>query len=468
MYNLLERLFHLKENNTNIRTEVIAGITTFITMAYIIFVNPQFLNLFGDPKFANIALPITATATATCLASGIITILMGAFTNYPLALASGMGINAFVAYQLAVPMGSFKPAFGVIVLEGVVISILVLTRLRESIMRAIPLPMKHAIGVGIGFLIAFIGLQSGGLIKSNPDTIVIIGNLTTFPVLVVVIGFIITSILMARKVKGAILIGIIISAIIAISGNYIAGFNPDGTSKIGFIIGSAVLPEKVLSMPDFSTFGYFDFSVFSMMGILGACLTIFSVMLSDFFDTMGTVVGIGAQAGFMDEKGHIPKLRSVLFIDSLGPIVGGATGASSVTSYIESAAGVSTGGRTGLTTIIVGILFLLFIFLNPLAAVIPSHATAPALIIVGFLMVGLIRNIPFDDLEIALPAFITILLMPLTYSITNGIGAGFITFTLIKIFRGKFSEVHPLMYVVTVGFIIYFLIPIIQRLSIGV
>jgi AGZA family xanthine/uracil permease-like MFS transporter len=462
---LLERLFHLKENNTNIRIEVVAGITTFITMAYIIFVNPQFLNLFGDPKFANIALPITATAT--CLASGIITILMGTFTNYPLALASGMGLNAFVAYQLAVPMGSFKPAFGVVILEGVVISILVLTRLRESIMRAIPLPMKHAIGIGIGFLIAFIGLQSGGLIKPNPDTIVTIGNLTTFPVLVVVIGFIITSILMARKVKGAILIGIIISTVIAIIGNYVTGFNPDGTSKIGFLIGSAVMPAKVFSRPDFSTLGYFNFSVFSILGILGACLTIFSIMLSDFFDTMGTVVGIGAQAGFMDETGHIPKLRSVLFIDSLGPVVGGATGASSVTSYIESAAGVSSGGRTGLTTIIVGVLFLLFIFINPVAAVIPPQATAPALIIVGFLMVGLIRTIPFDDIEIAIPAFITILLMPLTYSITNGIGAGFITFTLIKVFRGKFKDIHPLMYIVTLGFIIYFIIPIIQRLSIG-
>lgn len=462
---MLERLFHLKENNTNIRIEVVAGITTFITMAYIIFVNPQFLNLFGDPKFANIALPITATAT--CLASGIITILMGTFTNYPLALASGMGLNAFVAYQLAVPMGSFKPAFGVVILEGVVISILVLTRLRESIMRAIPLPMKHAIGIGIGFLIAFIGLQSGGLIKPNPDTIVTIGNLTTFPVLVVVIGFIITSILMARKVKGAILIGIIISTVIAIIGNYVTGFNPDGTSKIGFLIGSAVMPAKVFSRPDFSTLGYFNFSVFSILGILGACLTIFSIMLSDFFDTMGTVVGIGAQAGFMDETGHIPKLRSVLFIDSLGPVVGGATGASSVTSYIESAAGVSSGGRTGLTTIIVGVLFLLFIFINPVAAVIPPQATAPALIIVGFLMVGLIRTIPFDDIEIAIPAFITILLMPLTYSITNGIGAGFITFTLIKVFRGKFKDIHPLMYIVTLGFIIYFIIPIIQRLSIG-
>ncbi|MGQ9705786.1 MAG: NCS2 family permease [bacterium] len=464
---MLARLFRLKENNTNVRTEIIAGITTFITMAYIIFVNPQFLNLFGDQNFSDIALPITATATATCLASGIITILMGIFTNYPLALASGMGINAFVAYQLAVPMGSFKPAFGVVVLEGIVISILVLTRLRESIMRAIPLPLKHAIGVGIGFLIAFIGLQSGGLIKSNPDTIVTLGNLTTFPVLIVLIGFIITSVLMARNVKGAILIGIIISTVIAISGNYIAGFNYDGTSKIGFPIGSAILPEKVLSTPDFSTIGYFDFSVFSIMGILGACLTIFSIMLSDFFDTMGTVVGIGAKAGFMDETGNIPKLRSVLFIDSLGPIVGGATGASSVTSYIESAAGISSGGRTGLTTIIVGILFLLFIFINPIATIIPPQATAPSLIIVGFLMIGLIRNIPFDDLEIAIPSFITVLFMPLTYSITNGIGAGFITFTFIKLFRGKFNQVHPLMYIVTAGFIIYFIIPIIQRLSIG-
>ena len=464
---MLERFFKLSEHNSSVRTEVIAGVTTFITMAYIIFVNPQFLNLFGDPNLSEIALPITATATATCLTAGIMTILMGIFTNYPLALASGMGLNAIVAYQLAVPMGSFKPALGVIVIEGIIISILVITRLRESIMNAIPLPLKHAIGVGIGFFIALIGLEQGGIIKSDPDTIITLGDINTFPVLVVVIGFIITAFLMSRKVKGAILIGIAISTVIAITGNYIVGFTDDGTSILGFAPGSAIIPDKVFSKPDFSTFGYFDFSVFKLMGILGASLTIFSIMLSDFFDTMGTVVGIGGQAGFMDKNGHIPRLKRVLLIDSISAAFGGVSGASSATAYIESAAGVSAGGRTGLTAVVVGILFLLFMFVNPLAKVIPPQATAPALILVGFLMSGLIRHIPFEDMDVAIPAFMVIILMPLTYSITNGIGAGFIIFTLIKILRGKFREVHPLMYVTTAGFIIYFLIPVIQNLTTG-
>jgi AGZA family xanthine/uracil permease-like MFS transporter len=460
----MKDFFKLSERNTNTKKELIAGITTFFTMAYIIFVNPQFLSFFGDPKFSDIALPISATVTATCLASGLMCILMGLMTNYPIALASGMGLNALVAYELAANLGGFKAAFGVVVIEGIIITILVLTRFREAVMYAIPLPLKHAIGVGIGLFIAFIGLQSGGFLKSDPNTIISLGNVTTFPVLIVVLTFVFTAVLKSRKVPGAILIGIVFATVLSVASNYIAGFTTDGMSKLGFSTGIAVLPDRVFSMPDFSTFGYVDFSVFSKLGILGAILTIFSLMLSDFFDTMGTVMGLGDKAGFMDEKGKIKGLRNVLLVDSISAGFGGLTGASSVTAYIESAAGISSGGRTGLMVIIVGILFLLSIFISPLVGIIPPQATAPALIIVGFLMVGLIKKISFEDLDTAIPSFLIIIMMPLTYSITNGIGAGFITYTLIKMFKGRFKDVHPLMYIVSIGFIIYFITPFIEKL----
>jgi AGZA family xanthine/uracil permease-like MFS transporter len=458
--------FKFKELKTNLRTEIIAGLTTFITMAYIIFVNPQILSFFGDPAMKGIALPISATVTATCLASGLMCILMGLLSNFPLALASGMGLNAIAAYQLAANMGSFKPAFGVFVIEGLVITILVLTRFRESVMRAIPQSLKVAIGVGIGIFIAFIGFQNGGIIVSDKNTLVALGDPTAFPVFLVIVGFILTAVMTARKVPGAILLGILITAVIAITANYIAGVDAKGTGVLGFLPGTAVIPSTFFSAPDFSTFGYVDFSVFSKLGILGATLTIFSVMLSDFFDTMGTVVGVGAKSGLMKKDGKIPGLRMILLVDSLAAAVGGFTGASSVTSYVESTAGIASGGRSGLMPIIVGLLFFLAIFFHPIISVIPAQATAPALILVGFLMTTLIREIDFDKMDEAIPAFMIIIMMPFTYSITNGIGAGFITFTLMKILHGRFREVHPLMYVVTLGFIIYFAIPLLHRIAI--
>jgi AGZA family xanthine/uracil permease-like MFS transporter len=458
----MDRLFKLAEHGTTVKREFAAGVTTFLTMAYIIAVNPQFLSFFGDPSLAGIAWPVSATVTATCLASGLMCIFMGLYANFPIALASGMGLNAIAAYELAAPLGSFPAAMAVFVMEGLLITILVLTRVREKVMEAIPLPMKHAIGVGIGLFIAFIGLQEAGIVVGDPATLVGVGELWRFPVLIVVLGLFVTVVLLKFRVPGAILVGIAATTVIATAANYIAGFGADGSSMLGFAKGTAVLPREILALPDFSTFGQLDFGgVFKGFGWLGASLTIFSVMLSDFFDTMGTVVAIGDQSGMMDERGKIPRLRRILLVDSLAAAAGGAAGASSVTSYVESAAGIASGGRTGLMVVVVGVFFLLSIFFHPLVAVIPAQATAPALILVGFLMVKLIRRIDFEELDTALPSFLIIMLMPLTYSITNGIGAGFIAFTFLKMFQGKFSEVHPLMYVVTVGFIIYFAAPVI-------
>jgi AGZA family xanthine/uracil permease-like MFS transporter len=461
----MDRLFKLAEHGTTVRREVAAGVTTFLTMAYIVVVNPQFLSFFGDPSLSKVAWPISASVTATCLASGVMCILMGLYANFPIALASGMGLNAIAAYELAAPLGSFPAAMAVFVIEGLIIAVLVLTRVREKVMEAIPLPMKHAIGVGIGLFIAFIGLEEAGIVVQDPDTLVGIGELWRFPVLIVVLGLFVTAVLMKLEVPGAILIGIAGTAVVATAANYVAGFGTDGSSMLGFATGTAVLPEEILALPDFSTFGRVDFAgVFRGFGWLGASLTIFSVMLSDFFDTMGTVVAIGDQSGMMDEKGRIPRLRRILLVDSLAAAAGGAAGASSVTSYVESAAGIASGGRTGLMVVVVGVLFLLSIFFHPLVAVIPGEATAPALILVGYLMARLIRRIDFAEWDTALPSFVIIILMPLTYSITNGIGAGFITYTFLKMFQGRFREVHPLMYVVTVGFIVYFAAPALQAL----
>ena len=456
----MERFFRLAEHGTTTRRELLAGVTTFLTMAYIIVVNPQFLNAFGENP--DIAWPISATVTATCLASGLMCIFMGLLSNYPIALASGMGLNA-IALGLALQLGGFAAAMGVFVIEGIDITLLVLTRVREKVMEAIPMPLKHAIAVGIGLFLTLMGLQKGGIIVSDPDTMVKLGDLVSFPVLTVVLGLFITGVLMARRVPGGILIGIVFTTVLATAANHIAGFTPVGESVLGFAAGTAVMPDRILALPDFSTFGRVDFgAIFTEMGWLGAVLTIFAVMLSDFFDTMGSVVAIGDKAGFMGEDGKIPRLRRVLLVDSLAAAVGGATGASSVTTYIESTAGIASGGRTGLMPVFVGAFFLSAIFFHPLVAVVPVEATAPALIIVGFLMAGLIRRIDFEKWDTALPAFIIIIVMPLAYSITDGIGAGFITYTFLKVFQGKFSEVHPLMYVVTAGFLVYFIAPVLM------
>lgn len=449
---LLERLFRLRANGTTVTTEVVAGLTTFMVMSYIIFVNPLILT--GKKDAAGNELSFAATMAATCLAAGILTIALGLVTNYPFALAAGMGLNAVVAFQLVGAMKLTWPeAMGVIFLEGLITTLLVLTQLRQAIMTAIPMNLKRAIGVGIGFFILFIGLVNAGVVQAGPQggTVVTLGALNSVPILVAVVGFFLTIALMAAGVRGALLLGIVGSTIVATALNY-------ATNQTAFTTpGWAVLPTQVAAWPDFSTLGHFDpIGVFGKVGILSALLAIFSIMLSDFFDTMGTVTGIGAEAGYLDAEGRLPRLNRVLFIDSLGAMLGGAASSSSNTTFIESAAGVSAGGRTGLTAVIVGMLFLLAMFLNPLVAMVPAQATAPALIVVGFFMMTVMRGIPLDDLEEGLPALLTMITMPLTWSITNGIGIGFITFVFLKVFRGRAAQVSPLLYVVALAFLIYF------------
>jgi AGZA family xanthine/uracil permease-like MFS transporter len=434
----LERYFGLSERGTTPRREVLAGLTTFVVMAYIIFVNPSILAFSGVKDLEPLGLPVSETATGTCLVAGVMTIAMGLFANYPFALAPGLGINAFVAFTLVAGMKlSWEQAMGVIFYEGVIIAALVLTNVRAWVMEAIPVSLKRAIGVGIGLFIAVIGAAQAGFIKAGQATPLTYGSVTSPQALVAAFGLVVTAVLLLKKVRGALLIGMVVATA--------AGIWP-GLSKLPAAGAMAVIP----TLPPI---GRIDFGVILDAALLPA---IFAVLLSDFFDTMGTVVAVGGEAKLLDAGHRLPRLNRVLFVDSLAAVAGGLCRTSSATTYIESAAGVAEGGRTGLTAVVTGVLFLLALPLAPLAAIVPSAATAPALLIVGFLMMSVVREIPWDEPVEALPAFATMLFIPLTYSITRGIGYGFILYVVLKTLTGKWRDVHPLLYVVSAAFVLEF------------
>jgi adenine/guanine/hypoxanthine permease len=440
--------FKFAERGTTLATEVKAGLTTFMVMAYILLVNPSILsNMVGLPGSAEVNAFIPAAAAATALIAGVMTIAMGVIANAPIALAAGLGINGAVAFGLVLT-SKLTPAgaMGVIVLEGLVVTVLVLVGLREAIMRAVPQSLKRAIGVGIGLFILFIGFVDGGIIvktggssAENPVPVTFV--FPTEPAhFVFWFGLLITIALWARKVPGALIISILVTTIVAIA------------------VGVQKLPSTFTATPSFSTLGQFDLgNVFAVLGGLAAVLTIFSFMLTDFFDTMGTATAISEQAGLVDEDGHPHNVGRILLVDSVAAAVGGAAGISSNTSYIESAAGVAEGGRTGFTSVVTGLLFLAAILLTPLAVLVPYVATGPVLVFVGFLMVGLLRDIDFTDVEEGLPALLGLILMPLTFSITVGIGAAFLTHVIVKVVRGKITEIHPLLWGVAIAFGVYFL-----------
>ncbi len=469
--NMLERFFKFKKWDTSIKRDTLAGLTTFMVMAYIIFVNPSILGLGGDPK----GLPFAAALTSTCLVAGVMTILMGLVTNRAFAIAPGMGLNAVVAFSLVLGQDlTMANAMGLIVLEGVAITVLVLTGFREAIFKAIPIELKKAIVVGIGFFILFIGLVDGGLINVNGGTpvgLVELGNVPSVPIAVTVVGITATIIMLALRWRAAILLGIVFATVFAIVMNYAWG------KTAGFLPGQAILPTDVVAAPDFSLVGAFDFGAIGKMGITAAVLWIFSLMLSDFFDTMGTLVGVGGQAGYLDKEGNLPQVNRPLMVDSVAAIAGGAVSASSATTYIESGAGVAHGGRTGWVALVVGVLFLAAMFFSPVFGVVPGQATAAALIIVGYLMMATLTKaeseaahdtkepragIDFGNLAFGLPAVLIITIMPLTYSITNGIGAGFIAYTLIRVVQGKAREVSWMLWIASFAFILYFIFPWLQ------
>jgi adenine/guanine/hypoxanthine permease len=494
----MESFFKLRERGVTVGTEVRAGLTTFMVMAYIIFVNPQILS---SGPLAEAGPPFLAVAVATALAAGILTIAMGLATNYPFALAAGLGLNAVVAFELILGRGmAWQDAMSIIVWEGIIITILVLTGLREAVMNAIPLNLKRAIAVGIGLFILFIGLVTGGFVTLGPGAArpVQPGEIVNVATLTFIIGLGIALALMARNVRGALLITILATTIIAIVLNMIVG-----PANSGFLPNTAVLPTDLSGY-----FFNFDpanfqtilqplmpehlFGVWVNHNFIIVALVVFTLMMADFFDTMGTVVGVGEQAGFVDADGRLPGIRNVLLVDSLGAVTGGAFGVSSNTTYIESAAGVAEGGRTGLTSVVVGILFLVAILFAPIAGIVPAQATAPVLVVVGFLMFTIAREFdwgaepsattgpargeehdlrapspptPTDSrIDVVFPVLVTLIVMPLTFTITEGIAAGFVSYVFLKLVTGRAREVHPLMWAVSLAFVLFFAVPWLETL----
>jgi AGZA family xanthine/uracil permease-like MFS transporter len=460
--NSVDRFFKISERGSTFAREIRGGFATFFTMAYILVLNPIILGSAKD-KFGD-QLDAVQLTTATALVAAVMTIIMGVGGNLPLALAAGLGLNAVVAFQIA-PLMAWDDAMGLVVLEGLLICVLVVTGLREAVMHAIPQPLKQAISVGIGLFIAFIGFVDAGFVTRIPDaanTTVPVqigtGALTGWPMLVFCLGVLLTIGLLARKVKGAILISIVTMTVLAMIINSIADVKTWGLTTPEW-------PGTVFDTPDFGLIG--DFSLFGAFGettVITVVLLIFTLILSDFFDTMGTVVGVSAEAGLLDDQGKVPNLGRVLLIDGAAAVAGGASSSSSATSYIESAAGVGEGSRTGFSNLVTGGLFAAALFLTPLLTIVPLQAAAPALVAVGFLMMTQVKHIDWDKYEIAIPAFLTIAVMPFTYSITNGIGAGFLAYVVIKVVLGKAKEIHWLLWGTSVLFLVYFAIDPIEQI----
>ena len=508
---MLDSYFKIKERGSSVSREIRGGVVTFFTMAYIVALNPLILGnvtdqnneyLGGSTTGANYA----AIAAMTALMAGLLTILMGTVANFPLALATGLGLNTFVAVGIAAKM-TWADAMGLVVLEGIIITILVLTGFRTAVFKAVPQQLKIAISVGIGLFITLIGLVDAGFVRKTPGTgpvpvtLGFNGELVGWPIIVFGFGLLLMIILMVRKVKGAILIGIIASTILSViiekafkvGTNYLPGPVVDGVfggkmpdsykgqilykyiedaegkpikvidayvNAKGWGLNVPSVPESIVATPDFSLFGKFDLlGAFNFEGvtIIAAILFVFTLLLSDFFDTVGTVTAIGNEAGLIDKDGNVPNNNKILFVDSIAAVAGGAGSISSNTSYIESASGVGEGARTGLASIVTGFLFLLTTFLSPLVAVIPYEAATPALVIVGFLMMSQIKDIDWSDYGIGIPAFLSIILMPFTYNISVGIGVGIVSHVIIRLIQGRSKEIHYLLYIVSALFVVYFM-----------
>jgi AGZA family xanthine/uracil permease-like MFS transporter len=469
----IDRWFSMSARGSTYGREVRGGLVTFFTMAYIVVLNPLIIGTAKDMNGLyvggtdDVLKAITMVTAATALVAGLMTILMGAIGRFPVAVAAGLGLNGFVAFTLA-PQMTWADAMGLVVLEGLLILLLVLTGFRSAVFSAVPEQLKYAIGVGIGLFITIIGLVDSGIVRSGVPLVSfgIFGELQGWPIFTFCIGLLITIVLVVRKVKGAILIGILATTVLAIVIEAVAGVGgKTADNPTGWGLNVPAVPETIVATPDLGLLGQFSlFGSFQVIGVIASLLAIFSLMLSDFFDTMGTAFGLATEAELLDDEGNIPHFESILVVDSIAAAAGGAASVSSNTSYIESASGIGEGARTGIASIVTGALFLIAMFFSPLVTIIPYEAATPALVVVGFLMMTQIRHIDFTDYSIGIPAFLTIAIMPFTYSITNGIGAGFVSWLVIKIFTGKVKEVNWLMWVISIAYIIYFAIYPIQVL----
>ncbi|WHT20005.1 NCS2 family permease [Crossiella sp. CA-258035] len=466
----LDRFFKISERGSSVSREVRGGLVTFVTMAYIVVLNPLILGSFsaadaGAKKdVLGAILPVPQVAAVTALVAGAMTILFGLIANYPFAIATGLGINSLVAVTIA-PQVTWPEAMGLIVVNGLVVLLLVVTGFRTAVFNSVPAPLKAAIAVGIGLFICLIGLVDAGFVRRIPDaagttvpvSLGIGGSIASWPTLVFVVGLVGTAILVARKVRGAILIGVLGSTVLAIAIEALVNAGPSkGSNPRGWNLGYPALPESVFSLPDLSLVGEVSFGAWTRLPALAAAMLVFTLVLTDFFDTIGTMTGLGKEAGLVDKDGQLPNTSKALFVDGVAAVAGGVASSSSNTVYVESAAGIAEGARTGLANVVTGLLFLAAMFFTPLYQVIPVEAAAPALVIVGALMMTQVVDIDFTDFTVALPAFLTIVVMPFTYSIANGIGAGFVSYVALKAATGKAREIHPLMWVVAVAFLLYF------------
>ncbi len=464
--NTLDSFFDITKRGSTIAQEIRGGFVTFFAMAYILVVNPLILS----EATQGTSITPAGIAAGTALIAGIVTILMGLVANFPLALAAGMGLNAVVAFTLVLGSGlTYEEAMGLIVWEGILITVLVLTGFREAVFRAVPRQLKTAISVGIGLFIAFVGLVNAGIIRAGVGTPVelgVRGSLAGWPAIVFVFGLLLTIVLYVRQVPGAILIGLLSSTALAMILQAIFHLGPK-TEEAPTGWGQTVpeLTELPVGIPTFNSLFHFDlFGAVGKIGPVAVILLVFSLLLADFFDTMGTMVAVGGEAHLLDKKGNPPRSKQILLIDSIAAVAGGVGGVSSNTSYIESSAGVGEGARTGLASIVTGLLFLISTFLAPVVALVPTEAASTALVFVGFLMMMQVTEIEWTQPEIAIPAFLTLAFMPFAYSITVGIGVGFITYTVIRIAKGQAGKLHPLMWLISVLFIFYFVLGPIQEL----
>ncbi|WP_175985729.1 NCS2 family permease [Microbacterium tenebrionis] len=462
--NALDRFFEITRRGSTIGSEVRGGIVTFVTMAYIVILNPIILTGAADVDGNTLSFP--AVGAATALTAGVMTILFGLITRLPFAFAAGLGINAFLAFSV-VGQVTWAEAMALVMINGAVIVLLAATGLRKMIFDAVPFQLKIAITVGIGLFIAFIGFVNSGFVTttgsaSPPVGLGLDGSVATVPTLLFVVTLIVTGILVARKVKGGLLIGLVTGTVLAVIAEAIWHFGPqfadDGTFNAGgWSLTVPALTGTPVSLPDLSLVGAVDFGFdFGKVSVVALIMIVFTLVFSNFFDAMGTMTGLAKEAGLADEKGDFPRIKSALIVEGIGAIAGGSTSSSSSTVFIESGAGIGEGARTGLANVVTGVMFLLAMFLTPLTSIVPTEIAAAALVIVGAMMMAQIKHIDLTDFGALLPVFLTVTVMPFTYSIANGIGAGFVSWVLVQAVAGKAKAVHPLLWIVAAGFVLFF------------
>ncbi|MBW0115190.1 NCS2 family permease [Pseudonocardia abyssalis] len=475
---MIERYFRVSERGSTVPRELRGGLVTFVTMSYIIVLNPLILGSFaadGPGAKADVTgavLGVPQVAAVTALVAGVMTVLFGLVANYPFAIATGLGINTLVAVTIA-PLVTWPEAMGLVVVNGLVIVLLAVSGFRTAVFNAVPPELKAAIAVGIGLFIAFIGLVDAGFVRRIADSanttvpvgLGIGGSIASWPTAVFVVGLLITSLLVARGVRAGILIGVAVTTVIAIVVESIVRVGPSmGTNPQGWALSVPALPDSVLGVPDLSLVGAVSFGAFARLDVVTVVLLVFTLVLANFFDAMGTMTGLGKQAGLVGKDGQLPNVGRALVVEGTGAVLGGAASSSSNTVFVESASGIAEGARTGLANVVTGVLFLLAMFFTPLYAIVPIEAAAPALVVVGALIMRQITEIDFSEFRIALPAFLTIVVMPFTYSIANGIGAGFVSYVLLAAATGRARTVHPLMWVVAVSFVAFFAVGPIRAL----